>query len=45
MEEIVSVHHPKIKKKLLAEALECFFELREIPGLKNAHLLPNCWIG
>ena len=35
MEEIVSVHHPKIKKKLLAEALECFFELREIPGLKK----------
>jgi len=35
METIVSVHHPKIKKKLLAEALECFFELREIPGLKK----------
>jgi len=35
MEEIVGVHHPKIKKKLLAEALECFFELREIPGLKK----------
>ena len=35
METIVNVHHPKIKKKLLAEALECFFELREIPGLKK----------
>ena len=35
METIVNVHFPKIKKKLLAEALECFFELREIPGLKK----------
>ena len=35
MEAIVRVHHPDIKKRLLAEALECFFELREIPGLKK----------
>ncbi len=35
MSSIVDVHFPKIKKKLLAEALDCFFELREIPGLKK----------
>ncbi len=35
MDAIVKVHHPDIKKRLLAEALECFFELRDIPGLKK----------
>lgn len=35
MSDIVNVHFPKIKKKLINEALECFFELREIPGLKK----------
>ena len=35
MEQIVEVHFPKIKKKLIAEALDIFFELREIPGLKK----------
>ncbi|MGB1880974.1 MAG: AAA family ATPase [Gammaproteobacteria bacterium] len=35
MDAIVKVHHPDIKKRLLAEALESFFELREIPGLKK----------
>ena len=35
MESIVKVHYPDIKKRLLAEALECFFELRELPGLKK----------
>ena len=35
MEAIVRVHYPDIKKRLLAETLECFFELREIPGLKK----------
>ena len=35
MEAIVRVHFPDIKKRLLAESLECFFELREIPGLKK----------
>ena len=34
MIEIIGVHFPKIKKKLINEALECF-ELREIPGLKK----------
>ena len=35
MEDIVHVHYPDIKKHLLSEALECFFELRDIPGLKK----------
>jgi MoxR-like ATPase len=35
MERIVHVHFPDIKKQLLKEALERFFELREVPGLKK----------
>ena len=35
MKEIIAVHHPKIKTSLVQEALEMFFELREIPGLKK----------
>jgi len=35
METIVKVHFPDIKKRLLAESMECFFELRELPGLKK----------
>ena len=35
MERIVHVHHPGIKKQLLREALEAFFEIREAPGLKK----------
>ena len=35
MERIVHVHYPNIKKMLLREALEAFFEIREVPGLKK----------
>ena len=35
MEQIVRVHFPEIKKHLLQEALESFFDLRDIPGLKK----------
>ena len=35
MEKIVDVHYPGIKKHLLREALEVFFEVREVPGLKK----------
>ena len=35
MNKIVSVHYPKIKKKLVNDALEIFFDLRKIPGLKK----------
>ena len=35
MRDIVDVHFPDIKKTLLNQALESFFSLREIPGLKK----------
>jgi MoxR-like ATPase len=35
MTKIVEVHFPNLKQSLLREALEIFFELREIPGLKK----------
>ena len=35
LEEIVSVHFPKVKKNLLDAALNQFFEVREVPGLKK----------
>src|SRR6266567_2897187 len=35
MTRIVDVHFPGLKRALLREALEIFFELREVPGLKK----------
>ncbi len=35
MEKIVQVHYPHLKKSLLREAMEVFFEVREVPGLKK----------
>jgi len=35
MQRIVAVHFPTLKQELLREALEVFFELREVPGLKK----------
>ena len=35
MERIVAVHHPDLKRNLLSEALNVFFEVREAPGLKK----------
>ncbi len=35
MTRIVDVHFPGLKKALLAEALQVFFSLREVPGLKK----------
>jgi MoxR-like ATPase len=35
MQRIVDVHFPKIKKKLVDEALDIFFDVRKIPGLKK----------
>ena len=35
MRAIVDVHHPKLKKHLLKRALQVFFDLREVPGLKK----------
>ena len=33
--KIINVHFPKIKNNLLQSALEIFFEIREVPGLKK----------
>ncbi len=35
MARIVDVHHPDLKRDLLRESLEVFFEMREVPGLKK----------
>ena len=35
MQRIVDVHFPDIKKNLVKEAMEAFFGLRELPGLKK----------
>ncbi|MFD3349243.1 AAA family ATPase [Alteromonas macleodii] len=35
MQEIVNVHFPDLKKKLLDEALKAFFEIRDVPSLKK----------
>ena len=35
MQRIVGVHFPGLKKALLKEALEAFFENRDVPGLKK----------
>ena len=35
MERIVAVHHPGLKKELLAEALMAFYRIRDVPGLKK----------
>lgn len=35
MEQIVAVHFPDIKKELLSDALDIFFDVRKVPGLKK----------
>ena len=35
MEKIVDVHHPKAKQTLVKDALDVFFEVRSIPGMKK----------
>ncbi|MEJ2257039.1 MAG: MoxR family ATPase [Woeseiaceae bacterium] len=35
MAEIVSVHYPDLKKELLAEALNAFYKVRDVRGLKK----------
>ena len=35
MQQIVDVHFPGLKKNLLKQALEVFFDMREMPGLKK----------
>jgi MoxR-like ATPase len=35
MSEIVEVHYPGIKQKLVGEALRIFYDMRKVPGLKK----------
>ena len=35
MTRIVDVHFPELKKELLKEALEVFYRVRDVPGLKK----------
>ena len=35
MRDIVNVHFPRLKSDLLEQALNAFFELRDVPGLKK----------
>ena len=35
MQQIVDVHFPNLKKNLLAQAMQTFYDVRDIPGLKK----------
>jgi MoxR-like ATPase len=35
MQQIVEVHYPGIKEKLVGEALRIFYDMRKVPGLKK----------
>ena len=35
MQQIIDVHFPGIKQRLIAEAMRIFFEVRDVPGLKK----------
>jgi MoxR-like ATPase len=35
MREIIDVHYPGIQKTLVSKAMDIFYELREVPGLKK----------
>ncbi len=35
MEKIVDVHYPNIQQELVKEAMEIFFDVRKVPGLKK----------
>ncbi len=35
MQQIIEVHHPEIKDHLVKEAMEIFFDVRKVPGLKK----------
>ena len=35
MQDIIDVHYPDIQKTLVSKAMDVFYELREVPGLKK----------
>ena len=42
MQKIVDVHYPGLKKELLKAALDCFFDIRGLPGLKKKPTTLHC---
>ena len=45
MQAIVDVHFPGIQQSLVSRALEMFYEIRDVPGLKRSRRPANCSIG
>lgn len=41
LQRIVDVHFPNIKQSLVSEALDVFFDVRKVPGLKKSHPPPS----
>ena len=41
MESIISVHHPKLEKKLLEQAMETFYLLRNVPDIQKSPVPAN----
>ena len=35
MRQIVQVHHPDVQKRLVSDAMNVFYGIREVPGLKK----------
>jgi MoxR-like ATPase len=35
MKQIVDVHFPNVKQRLVGEALKIFYDMRKVPGLKK----------
>jgi MoxR-like ATPase len=35
MARIIEVHFPKVKQRLVSEALKIFYDMRKVPGLKK----------
>ena len=35
MREIIEVHYPDVQKRLVSEAMNVFYGLRDVPGLKK----------
>ena len=45
LEKIINIHIPKIKKKLIKDSLDTFFEVRKVQGLRKNQAHPNWSIG
>ena len=45
MRQIVEVHYPGIKERLVQAAMRVFYEVREVPGSRRSRRLRSSWIG